>query len=202
MIKLKKKEKLDTKEKLKIFGPAIVIAIVGFVVAYQFVAPAPPRNISIGTGSMEGAYFAYGKKYHELFAKENISLEVKSTAGSAENLKLLEADSDGVDIAFVQGGMGALAKTEKLVSLGSLYFEPLWIFHQNDFTLKRLADLKGLRVAIGGEGSGTRVLAMQLLELNGITAKNTRLLSYDSQQAVDALLNGEIDVAFFVTMLK
>ena len=121
MIKLRKKEKLDAKEKLKIFGPATVIAIVGFMVAYQFVAPAPPRKISIGTGSPKGAYFAFGKKYSEIFAKENISLEIKITAGSAENLKLLEADSDSVDIAFVQGGMGAFARTKKLVSLGSLY---------------------------------------------------------------------------------
>ena len=199
MIKLRKKEKLDTKEKLRIFGPATVMAIVGFLVAYQFVAPAPPRNISIGTGSPKGAYFAFGKKYSEFFAKENIALEVKITAGSAENLKLLEADSDGVDIAFVQGGMSALARTENLVSLGSLYFEPLWIFHQNDLILNRLSDLKGLRVAVGGDGSGTKVLAMQLLGLNGITAKDTRLLSYDSLQAVERLLNGEIDVAFFVT---
>jgi uncharacterized protein len=199
MIKLRKKEKLDTKEKLKIFGPATVIAIVGFMVAYQFVAPAPPRNISIGTGSPKGAYFAFGEKYREFFAKENIALEVKNTAGSAENLKLLEADSDGVDIAFVQGGMSALARTENLVSLGSLYFEPLWIFHQKDLTLNRLSDLKGLRVAVGEEGSGTKVLAMQLLVVNGITAKNTQLLSYDSVQAVEMLLKGKIDVAFFVT---
>ena len=199
MIKLKKKEKMDTKEKLKIFGPAMVIVIVGFLVAYQFVAPAPPRKIIIGTGSPKGAYFAFGKKYSELFEKEGISLEVKITAGSVENLKLLEADSGGVDIAFVQGGMGTLAKTENLVSLGSLYFEPLWIFHQKDLTLNRLSDLKGLRIAVGAEGSGTKVLAMQLLELNGINAKNTQLLLYDSQQAVEGLLNGEIDVAFFVT---
>jgi uncharacterized protein len=199
MIKLRKKENLDTKEKLKIFTPAIIIVLVGFVAAYQFVAPAPPRKISIGTGSPNGAYFAFGKKYSELFAKENISLEVKITAGSAENLKLLESDSDGVDIAFVQGGMSTLADTEKLVSLGSLYFEPLWIFHQKGLSLHRLSDLKGLRVAVGEEGSGTKVLAMQLLGLNGITSKNTQLLSYPSQLAVERLLNDEIDIAFFVS---
>jgi TRAP transporter TAXI family solute receptor len=199
MIRLRKKEKLDTKEKLKIFTPAMIVVLVGFVVAYQFVAPAPPRKISIGTGSPSGAYFAFGKKYSELFAKENISLEVKITAGSAENLKLLESESGGVDIAFVQGGMSILVDTEKLVSLGSLYFEPLWIFHQKGLALNRLSDLKGLRVSVGEEGSGTKVLSMQLLGLNGITAKNTQLLSYPSKLAVKKLLNGEIDIAFFVT---
>jgi len=176
MVKLKKIEKLDTKEKLKIFGPAIVITIIAFVAAYQFVAPAPPRRLSMGTGSPQGAYFAYGKTYSEIMARDGIALKVKSTAGSAENLKLLEAESDGVDIAFVQGGMGALAQTENLVSLGSLYFEPLWIFHRKDLTLNRLADLKGLRLAVGVEGSGTRILALQL----------------------HRLLNGEVDIAIFV----
>jgi TRAP transporter TAXI family solute receptor len=175
------------------------IALVGFFVAYQFVAPAPPRKISIGTGSPKGAYFAFGKKYSELFAKENISLKVKTTAGSAENLKLLLLEKDGVDIAFVQGGMSVLANTEKLVSLGSLYYEPLWIFHKKDLSLNRLSDLKGLRVAVGEQGSGTKVLTMLLLGLNGITAKNTQLLSYDSQQAAEKLLDSEIDVAFFVS---
>ncbi|NQT69486.1 MAG: TAXI family TRAP transporter solute-binding subunit [Desulfobacteraceae bacterium] len=198
MFKSRKIEKLDTKEKLKIFGPGIVVTIIAFVVAYQFVAPTPPRRISMGTGSLEGAYFAYGKKYSEILAREDIALKVKSPAGSAENLKLLTAESDGVDIAFVQGGMGALAQTENLVSLGSLYFEPLWIFHRKDLTLNQLADLKGLRLAVGVEGSGTRILALQLLGLNGITAKNTQLLSYGSQRAADRLLNGEVDIAIFV----
>ena len=198
MFKSRKIEKLDPKEKFRIFGPGIVATIIAFAVAYQFVAPAPPRRISMGTGSLEGAYFAYGKEYSEILAREEIALKVKSTAGSAENLKLLEAKSDGVDIAFVQGGMGTLAQTENLVSLGSLYFEPLWIFHRKDLTLNQLADLKGLRLAVGVEGSGTRILALQLLGLNGITAKNTRLLAYGSQRAADRLLNGEVDIAIFV----
>jgi TRAP transporter TAXI family solute receptor len=199
MFKSRKIEKLETKEKLKIFGPGIVVTIIAFVVAYQFVAPAPSRRISMGSGSLEGAYFAYGKKYSEILAREKIALKVKSTAGSAENLKLLEAKSDGVDIAFVQSGVGALAQTENLVSLGSLYFEPLWFFHRKNLTLNQLADLKGLRLAVGVEGSGTRILALQILGLNGITAKNTRLLAYGSQQAADKLLNGEVDIAIFVT---
>jgi hypothetical protein len=58
MIKLRKKEKLNTKEKLIIFGPEMVIAIVGFVVSYQLVAPAIPRNISIGTGFPKDANVA------------------------------------------------------------------------------------------------------------------------------------------------
>jgi TRAP-type uncharacterized transport system substrate-binding protein len=124
---------------------------------------------------------------------------VLPTAGSAENIKLLEAESGGVDVALIAGGFSTLVQSDKIISLGSLYYEPLWIFHQTNFTLARLSDLKGLRVAVGAEGSGTKILALQLLELNGITKKNTRILSYGSQEAANMILQGKLDAAIFVT---
>jgi hypothetical protein len=124
---------------------------------------------------------------------------LRNTAGSAENLKLLGATSGGVDIAFVQGSMKSLAQNTDLVSLGSLFFEPLWIFHRNGLALRRGPDLKGLRLAVGEEGSGTKILIMRLLELNGVNSQNTRILASGYQKAADMLLNGEVDVAFFVS---
>ncbi len=199
MIRLSILRKLDTREKIKIFGPTVLVLIFGFILAYQFVAPAPPRSLTIGTGSPEGAYFEYAKSYRELLAEDGIELKLRNTAGSAENLSLLETETGGVDIAFVQSGLKNLSKTDKLKTLGSLFFEPLWIFHQNGIELKRLSDLKGLRVAVGKEGSGAKILATQLLDLNGISNENARLLSVGSQNAVDMLLSGELDVAIFVS---
>ncbi|UCG11074.1 MAG: TAXI family TRAP transporter solute-binding subunit [Deltaproteobacteria bacterium] len=185
-------------EYIKIFGPAMLLTLAGFVVAYQFVDPAPPDHIVIGTGSESGAYYKFGQAYREILKQNGVELEVRLTAGSVENIRLLEAKSGGVEVAFVQGGTGALAQSDDIVSLGSLFFEPSWIFHRPDIAVSRLSDLQGLRVAVGAEGSGTRVLAMHLLGLNGITANNTQILPYGSQQAVDMLLNGDLDVAIFV----
>jgi TRAP transporter TAXI family solute receptor len=196
---LKRREIKTAGEYVKVFGPAIVLAIVGFAVAYQFVNPAPPRSISMATGSQTGAYYAYGTAYREILKRNGVELEVRTTAGSVENLRLLEAESGGVDLAFMQGGIGALAQSDEIISLGSLYFEPLWIFHQSDLDLNLLPDLKGLRIAVGVEGSGTRVLAVQLLGLNGIDESNTQILSHGYQEAADMLLQGKIDVAIFVT---
>ena len=189
---------LDAKEKLKVFGPTIVVLALGFLIAYQFVAPAPPRSITIATGSPEGAYFAYAQIYKELLAKNGIELVIKTTAGSAENIALLETAGNGADIAFVQGGLRDLSTSGELLSLGSLFFEPLWIFHRDGIKIKRLPDIKGLRVAVGEAGSGTRILAMKLLALNGISDGNTRLLSIGDQQAADMLLGGKVDVAMLV----
>jgi TRAP-type uncharacterized transport system substrate-binding protein len=191
--------KICLKEKLIILCPAVVIAILAFVFVYHFVDPFPPRRISFGCGPPEGANFKDARAYQKILSKEGITLDLKNTAGSAENLKLLGAASGGVDVAFVQGSMKSLVPKTDLVSLGSLFFEPLWIFHRNDLALQRIPDLKGLRLAIGEEGGGTRILAVRLLELNGVNSQNTRFLAYGFQKAADMLLNGEVDVAFFVS---
>ncbi len=197
--KFKNDVKIGFREKLIIFCPAVVLAILAFVIAYYFVDPFPPRSISIGCGPPEGASFIYAQTYQEILSKEGIRLELRNTAGSAENLKLLGMESGGVDVAFVQGSMKSLAQNTDLVSLGSLFFEPLWIFHRNGLALRRIPDLKGLRLAVGEEGSGTKILTMRLLELNGINSHNTRILAHGYQKAADMLLNGEVDVAFFVS---
>lgn len=196
---LRKREIKTTWEYIKVFGPAALLTIVGFIVAYQFVDPAPPNHIIIGTGSKEGAYYAFGKAYSEILARDKVILEVRSTAGSAENIKLLEAESGGVDVAFLQGGTGTLATSDELLSLGSLYFEPLWVFRRADISFSQASDLVGKRIAVGKEGSGTRILSMLLLELNGLTSSPTQIISVGGNDAADMLLKGRLDAACFVT---
>ena len=189
----------STWEYIKVYGPAIILTVVGFIVTYQFVGPAPPKHIVIATGMKEGAYYAYGKAYSEIFAREGVTLEVKSTAGSVENIKLLEAEAGAVDIAFLQGGTGTLATSSNLVSLGSLYFEPLWLFYREDTQVDLPPNLRGKRIAVGGEGSGTKVLVMKLLELNGLTSPPTVIVSVGGGKAAKMLSAGEVDAASLVT---
>jgi len=184
------------KDHLSIFGPALLLVILGFALAYQFVQPAPPNHIRIATGQTDGAYYLFAQRYQKILARENIKLELVQTAGSVENIGLLE--SEAADVAFVQGGTSNASKTDELASLGSLYFEPIWVFHQKKLTINQLPDVLGKRVSIGSEGSGTRALALQLLNDNTITKANTELLSLSGRAAADSLLEGELDVAFFI----
>ena len=200
MLKFKNELKLGLREKLIILCPAVVLATLAFLIAFNFVDPFPPRRLSIGCGPPQGANFNFAQAYQEILAKEGITLDLRTTAGSAENLKLLGAASGGVDVAFVQGSMKSLAPNTDLVSLGSLFFEPLWIFYRNDLALRRIPDLKGLRLAVGKEGSGTKILTIHLLKLNGVDSQNTRILTYGYQKAAEMLLNAEVDVAFFVSV--
>jgi TRAP transporter TAXI family solute receptor len=188
------------RDHFRIYGPALLITLIGFVMAYQFVQPAPPKQIRIATGQAEGAYYLFAQRYQKLLAGENIRLEILNTSGSVDNLGLLR--SGKADVAFIQGGTTEQVEADGLRSLGSLYYEPIWLFHRKELRVERLTDLRQKRIAIGSEGSGTRAVALQLLTDNAINDSNTSLLAEGGRAAADALLNGGIDAAFFVASPK
>ncbi|HEY9549626.1 MAG TPA: TAXI family TRAP transporter solute-binding subunit [Kiloniellaceae bacterium] len=179
-------------------APAIVIVVAGFVFAYQFVRPAPPDRVVMATGHKDGAYFAYGQVYAERFRKEGFELALSQTEGSVDNLRLLTDEAAEVPVAFLQGGIGVPAEHPALRSLGSLYFEPIWIFVRGDVAPGRLTRLAGKRIAVGATGSGTRAVALPLLEDNGVTRETADLVEIDGSEAIDALRDDEVDAAIFV----
>lgn len=178
--------------------PLVLIVGVAFWVAYQFVQPAPPASVAMTTGAEGGAYQAYAERYREILARDKITLGLRPSSGSLENLRRLADEASGVSVGFVQSGIGTPSETPGLVSLGGLYYEPLWIFYRGNPALDRLTQLKGRRIAVGPEGSGTRKLAMTLLSANDIARPPTVLLDLGITAAVAALLEGKIDAAFVI----
>jgi TRAP transporter TAXI family solute receptor len=188
-------ERNPLRHQLKIYAPAALLVLVAFVVAYQFIKPAPPSRVVMATGGVDGAYHRFAQRYAEYLAREGIALELRPTAGSVENLGLLRAGE--VELALVQGGITDGLEEPALRSLGSVYYEPLWLFHRADMTVRRVGDLAGLRVAVGPEGSGTRALVSRLLQDNGL-APGALWRDLGGSAAADALRAGEVDAAFFV----
>jgi TRAP transporter TAXI family solute receptor len=182
------------REHIGIFGPAVFITLLGFLLAYQFVDPAPPNRLTISTGENEGAYYLFGQRYQEILARERVQLEVRQSAGSLENIQRLE--SAEAEVAFVQGGTGGETQSDKLRSLGSLYFEPIWVFHRREMPLSQLSQLHGKRIAVGTEGSGTRALTLQLLADNDIDSAAATLQALGGEAAADALIENRLDAAF------
>ena len=189
--------RLQLREILIIGGPAALLVVGAFWLAYQFVRPAPPSHVTITTGSDSGAYYAFANRYRAELAKSGITLDVITSKGSVENLARLEKDDDRVDLALLQGGIANEKSAPNVMSFGRIFLEPVWVFHRLDASISQLSALKGKRIAIGPEGSGTRKLASQLLRATGVDDTNSTLLPLGSEAAGDALDKGEIDVAFF-----
>ncbi|MEM6795065.1 MAG: TAXI family TRAP transporter solute-binding subunit [Acidobacteriota bacterium] len=183
-------------ELVRLWGPIALLAIAAFAYTFTRLEPPAPRQLTLATGGQGGAYFGYGQAYGEHLARFGFELEVLETAGSVENLALLEAGE--VDLALLQGGVTDPETSPDLEVLGSLFFEPFWVFYRADAVVERLTDLSGKRLAIGPEGSGTRVLAKPLLADNDVDEGNTTLLPLAGAQAAQALEAGEVDAVFFV----
>lgn len=181
---------------LAIVVPSVLMIVVGIWIALQFAEPAPPKRITITTGGESGAYFGFGKRYAEHLARSGIQLEVRSSKGSIENLARLNDPWSGVAVGLLQGGIVDAKSGAGLVSIGRVFLEPLWIFYRAPQAVDRMSELKGKRIAVGPEGSGTRHLALALLEANAISAANATLLVESGKAAADALLAGRADAIF------
>lgn len=193
-----KPSRLSKRDLAAIGLPAVALIAAAFWVAYLFVEPAPPERIVMTTGSEEGAYHAFALQYRDILARHGITLELRASSGSVENLRRLTDDESGVDIGLVQSGTGDAEQYDNLATLGSVYYEPVWVFYRSRNALERLTQLRGKRVAIGAQGSGTRRIAIQLLNANHALAAPTRTLDLGGGAAADALKRGRIDAAFIV----
>lgn len=114
-----------------------------------------------GYGFQRRSFDYYGRQYREIFARYNVDLELRETAGAVENVKLLQDPKSGVQIGFVTGGVSDAKHAPDVLSLGTVYNQPFWIFYSSNGQLDRLSQLKGKRIAVGPVGSATRYTAEQ-----------------------------------------
>ena len=167
---------------------------------------APPRTITVltgppGTSFDRYAHFVEGANpdnptYEKELAGWGIQTRVLPSGGSLDNLRRLQAGE--ADIGFVQGGLVGDKVPEGLVSLGSVAYQPIWVFYRDTTKINRLAELAGKRVGVGAKGSGTNVLALALLQMNGITGAPTVFVEQAAEDAANDLLENKLDAVFLM----
>ncbi len=182
---------------LRVYGAPIAIVVLGLVVAFMFMAPAPPKRITIAGGAAGGAYAATAQAFADVLRGFDVEVDVLETAGSVDNLARVK--SRAADVGIVQTGVTADVGAGDARSLGAVFYEPLWVFHRSALRVDDLQDLAGRRVAIGPEGSGVRALAVMLLTEAGVAPDAYTAVPLAGQAAAAALQAGEIDIAMVVS---
>jgi TRAP-type uncharacterized transport system substrate-binding protein len=179
-----------------------VVFLIGLLLIFAFFwffHSAPPRTIAITSGPPGSSFQATAEKYRALLARKGITLKVLPSEGSLQNLQRLSDPSIDVDIGFVQGGITNGPSPIKLVSLGSISYQPLLVFYKGSNSVALLSELKGKRLDIGPVGSGTRALALALLDLNGIDAGGTTVfVDLEAADPIKSLLDGTVDAVFLM----
>ena len=173
-----------------IFGVALLIIVSISWVVFEFLGPMPPRVVLMTTGPEGSAYHKYGVHYQTILAREGIEVRLLPSAGAVENLERLRASSSDVGIGFLQGGITSEEESPDLSSLGTMFYEPLWIFYRGLDPGKNAEGFRGRRISLGLHQSGTRHLALKILAMNGIADLNAEFLALHSQEAGEALVKG------------
>jgi TRAP-type uncharacterized transport system substrate-binding protein len=197
-------------------GPFILIAIGLLVAAYVVLDPMPPKRVVLATGPELSAYAKFGELYRAELKRYGIEVELRQTLGSLQNRRLLRDPKERVDLAFVQGGSNDGNQTgsdrkkedmEELVSLGTLAFDPVWIFYRVDSAKKLnreglltgIPQLRGWKVNVGVRGSGTPGIMNKILTANSVERDELTRSFLDDTSAVVSLLDGSLDAAVLVS---
>ncbi|MFN4226486.1 MAG: TAXI family TRAP transporter solute-binding subunit [Hyphomonas sp.] len=183
------------REAWRIYAPVIALALIGFIIAFLLMDPAPPKQIRFAAGAPGGAYHAYAEEYQRLLGEQGIEVVQVDTAGSIENLALLM--NGEADVALVQGGLSGQEADAVLHSIGGLFEEPFWVFVRRDAAARDFGELRRLRLSIGPEGSGTRALAAKLQQAYGGDWPLAARQALPTAEASAALRAGDIDAAAF-----
>ena len=187
----------------KVVLPLALFIGLTFWLAYQFVEPPPPNTVHIAAGREGSAYYQFAEKYKQALAKSGVELVIHATAGTLRSLALLHKGK--AQLALIQSGVSQASplKFEQAPqALAALSYEPMWVFHNADLQINYLFELKGKRLIIGEQGSGTQALARRLLAHNGIDANNSTLLNMPDEAAIKALNNNQADAVFLVSAIQ
>ncbi|MFI6128712.1 TAXI family TRAP transporter solute-binding subunit [Micromonospora sp. NPDC051141] len=161
--------------------------------------PTQPVRIRIATGSPTAVYHAFGQSLAALLNRElpGVRADVVVTAASAQNVRLVGAGD--AELGFTQADV--LPPREPahpaVLAVARVYDDLLHLVTTAGGPVRTLADLRGRRVSVGADGSGTEVTATRLLEVAQLGGARIRQEHLGLDDSVAALREGRIDAFFF-----
>ena len=179
------------------FAAAVAIVSIVSLILIYFI-PTAPSKVTMATAFKGSSFEYYGRQYREVFARSNVDLELRPSSGAGENIKLLQDPRSGVEFSLMVSGISDGKHAPGLLSLGTVYNNPYWIFYSSNEPFDRLSRLVGKRIAVGPEGSATRASAEQILGKGGVNSETATFLPYAGTTAVEALNDGKVDAVWII----
>lgn len=187
-----------------LFGRGLVLSmllillggVIIMLLALLLTNAAAPTSLTIASGPPGSVFQKTALRYQNILAREGVTVKILPSGGSLDNLHKLTSARPDADVGFVLGGEAGSVDTSRLMSLGSISYQPLMVFYRGA-PKALLSDFQGMRLDIGEPDSGTHTLALALLKLNGIEpGGSTTLLDSLPGNAVQSLLNKKVDALF------
>ena len=180
-------------KKLSLLGYLILFTFIFFLFSSFF----KDHLIYIEAGPKGGFFDTSANVLKKRLKDFNINAEVINREDTVKIVDDINDNNKNIHVGFVAQDLKNV-QFKNVEALGSLILEPLFIFYRKDLELNSLADFKGLKVGIGPENSGTRLLAETILNLYGVNDQNTTFIDQTHSIHFDMMEKGELDVGFFL----
>lgn len=176
-------------------------ALFGLFVAYRFFDPLPPRTFTMAAGIAGSSYDTFARRYARILARQGVTLEVRNTTTSVENVESLRHPNSGVQAALSTFGFTGPSDAEIIYSLGGVFDAPIFVFYRTPEPITLFAQLRDKRLSIGSPGTALRAHILEVLRVSGVSDVSIQLVDLDNAEALDASVRGDIDVAVFPAQL-
>ncbi len=150
-------------------------------------------TVRLATGGTTGEYYAFGQAIAQVVEtnEPNIRVEVIESLGSSQNMD--DIHSHTVDLALVQNDTPVQPNVR---AIAQLYPEMFHLIVNKGANINTLTDLRGKRVALMPEGSGSYNLFWPLSQHYGLTPSQFRVSPMTATQAHQAIQAGSVDALF------
>ncbi|GAF56954.1 LOW QUALITY PROTEIN: TRAP transporter solute receptor [Psychrobacter sp. JCM 18901] len=163
------------------------------------------KFLTIATGGASGPYNIIGTSLSEVYVKTfGVNSKTQTTGASVENVNLLTQGKVDMVLALsdvvtdaVEGKNNFEQPITNIQQIAVLYLNVVQIVTSKKSGIKNIEDLRGKRIAVGDQGSGTEVNARTLLEGFGITYDDVTVDYLGFAEAADGMKAGKIEAAFF-----
>ncbi|MFG2002898.1 TAXI family TRAP transporter solute-binding subunit [Spirillospora sp. NPDC048911] len=162
------------------------------------------HRLTLASGPVNGPYAIFGKRLADVLERrgDGITLQVRTTSASVENLRLL--GSGQADLAMGLGdsaadavvGLGPFPTPQPVTALARVYLNYTHLVVASGSPVRKVADLAGRRVSLGAEGSGTAVVGERILAAARVS-RPVRPSRLGLDESVKALANGTIEAFFW-----
>ena len=170
------------------------------------------HRLNMATGGDAGTYYAFGGVIASVLTSkiDNVEVTAQTSGGSIDNARKLK--NKEAEIAFMQNDVLQYAVTgtesmkddgamENLCAIASLYPEAVQLVATKSSGIKTIADLKGKKVCVGDQGSGSEVNASQIIAAAGMSYSDFDVQYLSFSEASTAMQNGTVDAAFATSAL-
>jgi len=174
--------------------------------APAFAQATTKRSLILASGAPQGIYFPLAQDIARVARQAGIDVQAVPSQGSIQNLAWLAERR--VDLALAQSdaafdayhGRGSFAQPiQSIRAVTPLYTEAVHILVRKPLYIRRVEELRGKRIAVGPQGSGTESTAAAVLAAAGVTLAEVSLRHLGVEETMAAMRHGDLDAAFLMS---